>query len=129
MTYNMACVISAGRAVLELMQFDWEPLSHGELDQRLDQAVEEILEANLIERAKTQTGPVCLQQIQPPEATPHPLQSEAAELSEESEQTLLSNPVEEDNHTVRVCLTMYFVKRRNCFVSYMLHLFTLSELE
>ncbi|XP_048847418.1 uncharacterized protein LOC125718001 isoform X2 [Brienomyrus brachyistius] len=101
MTYNIACVISAGRAVLEMMQFDWEPLSHGELDQRLDQAVEEILEADLIERAKSQTVPVCLQQIQPPEATPHPLQSEAAEPSEESEQTLLSNPIEEDNRAVR----------------------------
>ncbi|XP_041942921.1 protein ALP1-like [Alosa sapidissima] len=46
--YTNACVASAGRAVLEMMQYDWEPLSHGELDQRLDQAVEEILEAQLM---------------------------------------------------------------------------------
>ncbi|KAG9350030.1 hypothetical protein JZ751_026383 [Albula glossodonta] len=51
--HSTACVVSAGRAVLDLIQSDWEPLSHGELEQRLDQAVEEILEANLIEKARS----------------------------------------------------------------------------
>lgn len=54
-----SCAASAGRAILEMMQYDWEPLSHGELDQRLDQAVEEIFEAELM--AKAQSSPVLLQ--------------------------------------------------------------------
>lgn len=37
-----------------MMQQDWEPLSHGELDQRLDQAVEEILEAELMAKVQAQ---------------------------------------------------------------------------
>ena len=55
--YNAACVASGARAVLEMVQLDWEPLSHGELDQRLDRAVEEILEAQLIEKARAIVGP------------------------------------------------------------------------
>lgn len=39
---------AAGRLVMDVMQSDWEPLSHCELEQRLDQAVEEILEAELM---------------------------------------------------------------------------------
>ncbi|KAI1896375.1 hypothetical protein AGOR_G00094140 [Albula goreensis] len=54
--HSTACVVSAGRAVLDLIQSDWEPLSHGELEQRLDQAVEEILEADLIEKARSLVG-------------------------------------------------------------------------
>lgn len=33
---------------MDVMQSEWEPLSHCELEQRLDQAVEEILEAELM---------------------------------------------------------------------------------
>ncbi|XP_058262975.1 uncharacterized protein LOC131363970 isoform X2 [Hemibagrus wyckioides] len=39
---------AAGRLVMDVMQSEWEPLSHCELEQRLDQAVEEILEAELM---------------------------------------------------------------------------------
>lgn len=50
-------VLSAGRAVLDMVEREWQPLSPTELDQRLDQAVEEILEADLIARLKTQPHP------------------------------------------------------------------------
>ncbi|XP_058510563.1 putative nuclease HARBI1 [Solea solea] len=50
-------VVSAGRAVLDMMEREWQPLSAGELEQRLDQAVEEILEADLVTELKTQPPP------------------------------------------------------------------------
>ncbi|KAI5096981.1 hypothetical protein C0J45_12290, partial [Silurus meridionalis] len=43
-----ALVAAAGRLVMDVMQMDWEPLSHCELEQRLDQAVEEMLEAEML---------------------------------------------------------------------------------
>ncbi|XP_010872449.2 protein ALP1-like isoform X2 [Esox lucius] len=52
---------SAGRAVLEMMQREWEPLSQGELDQRLDQAVEDILEANLLSKIQGDAAPINMQ--------------------------------------------------------------------
>ncbi|KAM6913809.1 putative nuclease HARBI1 [Lycodopsis pacificus] len=55
------CVLSAGRAVLDVVEREWQPLSPGELEQRLDQAVEEILEAELIAQCKTQPPPtICV---------------------------------------------------------------------
>lgn len=65
------CVVSAGRAVLEMMQYDWEPLSHCELDQRLDKAVEDILEAELMSQAQAQT-----------QAQPSPLILQVAQVEE-----------------------------------------------
>ncbi|KAM3863958.1 putative nuclease HARBI1 [Diretmus argenteus] len=47
-------VLSAGRAVLDLVEREWEPLSQGELEQRLDQAVEEMLESELIAKVQAQ---------------------------------------------------------------------------
>lgn len=41
-------VLSAGRAVLDVVEREWQPLSADELDQRLDQAVEEMLESDLM---------------------------------------------------------------------------------
>lgn len=43
-----AAMAAAGHLVMDVMQLEWEPLSRCELEQRLDQAVEEILEAELI---------------------------------------------------------------------------------
>ncbi|XP_037544530.1 uncharacterized protein LOC119421224 [Nematolebias whitei] len=48
-------VLSAGKAVLDMMEREWQPLSAGELEHRLDQAVEEILEADLVTKLETQT--------------------------------------------------------------------------
>lgn len=80
--YRNACVVSAGRAVLEMMQHDWEPLSHGELDQRLDQAVEEILEAELMAKvqAQAQTQSLLLQVSQSEEPVLH-LQTHSQDLA------------------------------------------------
>lgn len=50
-------IVSAGRAVLELVEREWQPLSPAELEQRLDQAVEKILEAELMEKVKNQPPP------------------------------------------------------------------------
>ncbi|XP_061905411.1 uncharacterized protein LOC133651476 isoform X2 [Entelurus aequoreus] len=47
------CVLSAARAVLELAEREWQPLSEAELEQRLDQTVEQILEAELINKVKS----------------------------------------------------------------------------
>ncbi|XP_061567390.1 uncharacterized protein LOC133421687 [Cololabis saira] len=50
-------VLSAGRAVLELVEREWQPLSASELEQRLDQAVEDILEADLTAKLDTHPAP------------------------------------------------------------------------
>ncbi|XP_037331268.2 uncharacterized protein LOC119219888 [Pungitius pungitius] len=50
-------VVSAGRAVLDMAQREWQPLSPGELEQRLDQAVEEVLEAELMARLNAEPPP------------------------------------------------------------------------
>ena len=47
-------VLSAGRAVLDMVEREWQPLSPGELEQRLDQAVEGVLEAEMMATLKTQ---------------------------------------------------------------------------
>ncbi|XP_023153740.2 uncharacterized protein LOC111587858 [Amphiprion ocellaris] len=51
------CVLSAGRALLEMVEREWQPLSAGELEHRLDQAVEEILESDLIATLEAQPPP------------------------------------------------------------------------
>lgn len=43
--------------MLDMVEREWQPLSPGELDQRLDQAVEEILESDLMATLKTQPPP------------------------------------------------------------------------
>uniref|UniRef100_A0A3Q3SXL5 Protein ALP1-like n=1 Tax=Mastacembelus armatus TaxID=205130 RepID=A0A3Q3SXL5_9TELE len=57
------CVLSAGRAVLDIVEREWQPLSSGELEQRLDQAVEEILEADLLAKLKPQPPPAIYVQL------------------------------------------------------------------
>lgn len=52
-------VAAAGRAIMDLMQSEWEPLSYWELDQRLDRAVEEMLDADLM--AQGQSSSVFIQ--------------------------------------------------------------------
>ncbi|KAM6905652.1 uncharacterized protein FYW49_015659 [Xenentodon cancila] len=51
-------VLSAGKAVLEMVEREWQPLSDSELEHRLDQAVEEILEADLIAKLETHSHPM-----------------------------------------------------------------------
>ncbi|XP_028267846.1 uncharacterized protein LOC114439854 [Parambassis ranga] len=47
-------VLSAGRAILDMVEREWQPLSAGELEHRLDQAVEEVLESELMAKLETQ---------------------------------------------------------------------------
>ncbi|XP_078125928.1 putative nuclease HARBI1 isoform X1 [Sander vitreus] len=82
-------VLSAGRSVLDMVEREWQPLSPGELEQRLDQAVEEILEADLIAKLKTQpspTPPICVQLLQSQaNVQPQVLQMTASSSSPEDE--------------------------------------------
>ncbi|XP_056871441.1 uncharacterized protein LOC130515293 [Takifugu flavidus] len=57
------CVLSAGRAVLDMVEQEWQPLSPGELEQRLDQAVEETLEAELVANLRAQPCPTVYVQL------------------------------------------------------------------
>lgn len=57
------CVLSAGRAVLDMVEQEWQPLSPGELEQRLDQAVEETLEAELVAHLRAQPPPTLYVQL------------------------------------------------------------------
>lgn len=57
------CVLSAGRAVLDMVEQEWQPLSPGELEQRLDQAVEDTLEAELVANLRAQPPPTLYVQL------------------------------------------------------------------
>lgn len=83
------CVLSAGRAVLDMVEREWQPLSPGELEQRLDQAVEEILEADLIAELKAQPAPTLYVQLlqSQPNAGPQVLHTAATACSPPEEET------------------------------------------
>lgn len=63
-------VLSAGRAVLDALEREWQPLSAGELELRLDQAVEEILESELLGKLEAQPSSGVYLQLLPSETTP-----------------------------------------------------------
>uniref|UniRef100_A0A1A7WBX4 Transcription elongation factor B (SIII), polypeptide 2 (18kD, elongin B) n=2 Tax=Iconisemion striatum TaxID=60296 RepID=A0A1A7WBX4_9TELE len=56
-------VSSAGKAVLDMMEREWQPLSAGELEHRLDQVVEEVLESDLLTKLQTQPLPTVYVQL------------------------------------------------------------------
>uniref|UniRef100_A0A3Q3EE31 Protein ALP1-like n=1 Tax=Labrus bergylta TaxID=56723 RepID=A0A3Q3EE31_9LABR len=70
-----------------MVEREWQPLSPGELEQRLDQAVEEILEADLIAKLKTQPPPNLYVQLLPSQADVQPqvLQTTASNFQEKDE--------------------------------------------
>ncbi|XP_018527673.1 uncharacterized protein LOC108880584 [Lates calcarifer] len=82
-------VLSAGRAVLDMVEREWQPLSAGELEQRLDQAVEEILEADLMAKLKSQPPPTFYVQLlqSQPHVGPQVLHTAAAASSPPEEET------------------------------------------
>lgn len=80
-------VLSAGRAVLDMVEREWQPLSPGELEQRLDQAVEDILEAELMARLRTQPPPAVYVQLLPAPGAAQPRVSPAATSSPAEEET------------------------------------------
>ncbi|KAM4597725.1 uncharacterized protein ACJ7VT_021319 [Polymixia lowei] len=69
-------VQAAGRAVLDMVEREWEPLSQAELEQRLDQAVEEILEADLIAKVRAQPQTIYVQLVQAPQPETQVLSTE-----------------------------------------------------
>ncbi|KAM3598903.1 uncharacterized protein V6R79_024009 [Siganus canaliculatus] len=79
------CVLSAGRAVLDMVEREWQPLSAGELEQRLDQAVEEVLEAELMEKLRGQSTPTIYVQLLQSPANAQPQLSQTAASSSPSE--------------------------------------------
>lgn len=80
-------VLSAGRAVLDMVEQEWQPLSPGELEQRLDQAVEEILEADLMAKLKSEPPPTIYVQLLQSQADVQPQVSHAATSSPPEEET------------------------------------------
>lgn len=80
-------VLSAGRAVLDMVEQEWQPLSPGELEQRLDQAVEEILEAEMMAKLKTQPPPTIYVQLLQSQADVQPQASQAATSIPPQEET------------------------------------------
>ncbi|XP_058624499.1 uncharacterized protein LOC131535959 isoform X2 [Onychostoma macrolepis] len=79
-------VAAAGRVIMDAVQAEWEPLSHWELDQRLDRAVEEMIEADLVAQVQEQTASVSKQASQqedssPADQTRQPSESRSAQES------------------------------------------------
>lgn len=99
-------VLSAGRAVLDMVEREWQPLSPGELEQRLDQAVEEILEADLMGKLKNQPPSTVYVQLLQSQANVQPQVSQTAASSPPEEET--PEPREPlgtvDSAAVQVCL-------------------------
>ncbi|XP_030204540.1 uncharacterized protein LOC115537058 [Gadus morhua] len=87
-------VQSAGRAVLEMVEREWEPLSQTELEQRLDQAVEDILEADLVAKVQAQPPAVYVHLVQA--ADPLVLPAEPVKSAPSEEEEHLSLETEED---------------------------------
>lgn len=90
------CVLSAGRAVLDLVEQEWQPLSPGELEQRLDQAVEEILEAELVARLRSPPSPTIYVQLLQKQASLGPLVPQPTAGEELQDPGLLQQPVDGD---------------------------------
>lgn len=65
-------VLSAGRSVLELLERDWQPLSAAELDLRLDQAMEDVLEAHLLGQLDPQPPAASVHRQRSPAGTGFP---------------------------------------------------------
>ncbi|KAK7174846.1 hypothetical protein R3I93_001905 [Phoxinus phoxinus] len=63
-------VAAAGRVIMDVIQAEWEPLSHWELDQRLDRAVEEMIEADLVAQVQEQSASVTMQASQQEDSAP-----------------------------------------------------------
>ncbi|XP_068192947.1 uncharacterized protein [Antennarius striatus] len=84
-------VVSAGRAVLDMVEREWQPLSGAELEQRLDQAVEELLEAELMARLPAEPPPGVYVQVLrggeevQPQVLQFSLEEEEVEEEEEEE--------------------------------------------
>ncbi|XP_043084779.1 uncharacterized protein LOC122331276 [Puntigrus tetrazona] len=73
-------VAAAGRVIMDAVQAEWEPLSHWELDQRLDRAVEEMIEADLVAQVQEQSASQ-QEDSSPADAAPQAPESRSAQES------------------------------------------------
>ncbi|KAL0197801.1 hypothetical protein M9458_006341, partial [Cirrhinus mrigala] len=100
-------VAAAGRVIMDVIQAEWEPLSHWELDQRLDRAVEEMIEADLVAQVQEQANALMQASQQenstpPDQATATPQVSESRKPVKESAlQRAHATEVMEANPTVQ----------------------------
>ncbi|XP_009297780.1 uncharacterized protein [Danio rerio] len=93
-------VAAAGRVIMDAIQAEWEPLSNWELDQRLDRAVEEMIEADLVAQVQEQINSA--QQKDSADQTQTPKQSEPKQPVQESAlQRSHATEVMEANPTVQ----------------------------
>lgn len=106
------CVLSAGRAVLDMVEQEWQPLSPGELEQRLDQAVEEILEAELVARLRSQPPPTVYVQLLQNQANPGPQVPRSATDEETREPRVVQDPVDGEALKVPVRFSNHLLHRR-----------------
>lgn len=101
-------VAAAGRVIMDAVQAEWEPLSHWELDQRLDRAVEEMIEADLVAQVQEQTASVSKQASQQEDSSPAqtatPQLSESRSAQESALQRAHATEAMEANPTVQVGL-------------------------
>ncbi len=93
-------VAAAGRVIMDAVQAEWEPLSHWELDQRLDRAVEEMIEADLVAQVQEQTASVTKQASQQGDSSP----AESRSAQESAVQRAHVTEAMEANPTVQVRL-------------------------
>ncbi len=93
-------VAAAGRVIMDAVQAEWEPLSHWELDQRLDRAVEEMIEADLVAQVQEQTASVTKQASQQGDSSP----AESRNAQESALQRAHVTEAMEANPTVQVRL-------------------------
>ena len=96
-------VQSAGRAVLEMVEREWEPLCQTELEQRLDQAVEDILEADLVAKVQAQPPAVYVHLVQSADSLVIPAEPVKSAPPEEEEHLALETEVDPvDSYAVTV---------------------------
>ncbi|RVE69878.1 hypothetical protein OJAV_G00082280 [Oryzias javanicus] len=65
-------ILSAGKAVLDMMEREWQPLNAVELEHQLDQTVEQILEADLASKRKRKASPSDYEELVQSQATAIP---------------------------------------------------------
>lgn len=105
-------VAAAGRVIMDVIQAEWEPLSHWELDQRLDRAVEEMIEADLVAQVQEQAA-VLMQASQQENSTPSDQaqtatpQESRKPVKESALQRAHATEVMEANPTVQVSQLSY----------------------
>ncbi|XP_041830822.1 protein ALP1-like [Melanotaenia boesemani] len=97
-------VLSAGKAVLDMVEREWQPLSESELEHRLDQVVEEILESDLVAKLVTQPPHTFYVQVSQSQVNkgPQSLQTSITKTNSPDEKTMSQEPLDNvDNAAVK----------------------------